>query len=117
MSVLQLDNVKKYSRFHPRCGTSFIFLMLIIGIFIGFFIPFSNPFLRTLIKLFCIPVVVGLGYELIKFCGCHKNFFTSVISTPGLWIQRITTKEPDDKMIEVAIEALKSAISENVEEQ
>ena len=114
---LKVDNIKKYSRFHPRCGTSFIFLMLIIGIFIGFFIPFSNPLLRTLIKVFCIPVVVGIGYELIKICGRHKNFLTSVISAPGLWIQGITTKEPDDKMIEVAIEALKLAISENIEEQ
>lgn len=113
---LIIENVKKYSRFHPRCGTSFIFLMLIIGIIVGLFIPFSNPFLRSFIKILCIPIIVGCGYEIIKFCGCHNNLFTRIIAAPGLWIQRITTKEPDDDMIEVAIESIKAVIPENGED-
>lgn len=110
---LTVDNVKKHSRFHPRCGTSFMFLMILLGIIIGFFIPFSNPFFRSFIKILCIPIIVGLGYELIKICGKYDNMVTRIISAPGLWIQRITTKEPDDDMIEIAISALRAVAPEN----
>lgn len=110
---LTVDNVKKHTRFHPRCGTSFMFLMILIGIIIGFFIPFSNPFLRSFIKILCIPVIVGIGYEIIKVCGKYDNVITKIISAPGLWIQRITTKEPDDDMIEIAITAMKAVIPED----
>lgn len=110
---LTVDNIKKYSRFHPRCGTSFMFLMILLGIVIGFFIPFSNPFFRSFVKILCIPVIVGLGYELIKICGKYDNIVTRIISAPGLWIQRITTKEPNDDMIEIAISALKSVVPED----
>lgn len=113
---LTVENVKKHTRFHPRCGTSFLVIMLILGIIVGFFIPFTNPFLRTITKLLCVPLIMGIGYELIKICGRYDNWVTRVISAPGLWVQRITTKEPDDSMIEVAIEAMKRVIPENGED-
>ena len=91
-------------------------LMLLIGIIVGFFIPFTNPFLRTAAKLLCLPVVVGIGYELIRICGRYDNLATRIISAPGMWMQHITTKEPDDSMIEVAIEAMKAVIPENGED-
>ena len=113
---LTVENVRKFRRFHPRCGTSFMIIMLLLGIVIGFFIPFSNPFLRTAVKILCIPVVVGVGYELIRICGRYENWVTRIISAPGMWMQHITTQEPDDSMIEVAIAALKDVIPENGED-
>jgi uncharacterized protein YqhQ len=114
---LTVDNVRRHRRFHPRCGTSFIVLMLILGIIIGLFIPFRNPFLRTAVKILCIPAVMAIGYELIRYCGRNENMLTRIISAPGLWVQRITTKEPDDSMIEVAIAAIKEVIPENGEDR
>lgn len=114
---LTVENVRKHQRFHPRCGTSFLVLMLLIGILVGFLIPFTHPLVRTLAKLLCIPIVVGIGYELIRYCGRNDNILTHIISAPGLWMQRITTKEPDDSMIEVAIAAMKEVIPENGEDR
>ena len=114
---LTVENVRKHSRFHPRCGTSFMILMLLVGIVIGFFIPFTNPFLRTAVKLLCLPIAVAVGFELIKLCGKYDNILTRAIAAPGLWMQRITTKEPEDGMIEGAIEALKAVIPENGEDK
>ena len=113
---LTVENVRKQIRFHPRCGTSFMVLMLIVGIVIGLFIPvapFGIGFLRPVFKILLLPVSCGVGYELIKICGKHDNAFTRIIAAPGLWAQRITTKEPDDKMIEVAIEAMKAVIPDD----
>lgn len=106
------ENVKKQVRFHPRCGTSFILLMLLVGIIIGLFIP-RGMFLRPLIKILLLPLTMGIGYELIKFCGKHDNLLTRIIAAPGLWAQRVTTKEPDEKMCEVAIEAIKAVIPDD----
>lgn len=114
---LTVENVRKQSRFHPRCGTSFIVLMLIIGIIVGFFIPIVNPILRSIVKISCFPIIVSIGYELIKLCSKHDNIITRIIAAPGLWMQRITTKEPDDQMIEVAIESIKMVIPENGEDK
>jgi uncharacterized protein YqhQ len=114
---LTVENVRRHSRFHPRCGTSFIVIMLLLGIIVGFFIPFTNPVLRTIVKLLCIPLIVGIGYEFIRLCGRHDNWITRIVAAPGLWVQRITTKEPDDSMIEVAIEAMKQVIPENGEDK
>lgn len=114
---LTVENVRKHQRFHPRCGTSFLVLMLLIGILVGFLIPFSDPLMRTLAKLLCIPIVVGIGYEMIRYCGRNDNLLTHIVSAPGLWMQRITTKEPDDSMIEVAIAAMREVIPENGEDQ
>lgn len=113
---LTVENVRRQRRFHPRCGTSFMVIMILVGIIIGLFIHISNPFLRAIVKILLLPLSCGLGYELIKLCGRHDNAFTRIIAAPGLWAQRITTKEPDDKMIEVAIEAMEAVIPENGED-
>lgn len=117
MEELTVENVKKHSRFHPRCSTSFLIIMLIIGIIIGFFIKTPDPVLRTLFKLLLLPLIMGVGYELIRLCGRHDNIVTRVIATPGLWMQRLTTKEPEDEMIEVAIQALRQVVPENGEDR
>ncbi|MBQ1343250.1 MAG: DUF1385 domain-containing protein [Firmicutes bacterium] len=111
---LTTDNVRRQSRFHPRCGTSFIVLLLLVSIFVSIFIPHTLPTLsRTLIKLCCLPIVMGLGYEALKLAGRKDNLFTRVISAPGLWVQRLTTKEPTDDMIECAVIAFKDVLPED----
>ena len=111
---LTVENIREERRFHPRCGTSFLVLMLLVSILIGFFIPATlNKWLLTAIKLAIMPLVMGIGYELIKFCGRHDNLLTRIIAAPGLWFQRITVLEPDDSMIECAIAAMKEAIPDD----
>lgn len=111
---LTVENVRKMRRFHPRCGTSFLIIMLLVSIFVGFFIPPTLPTpLRAVIKLLLIPVIMGIGYELIKFAGRHDNILTRIVSAPGLWMQRITVLEPDDDMIECAITAVKEVIPDD----
>lgn len=109
---LTVENVRKHSRFHPRCGTSFMFLVLFVSIlvFSVFQVPWDNLLLRVLIKVALLPLIVGIGYELIKLAGRHQNWLTKIISAPGLWIQRITTNEPDDSQIEVAIASLTAVL-------
>ena len=108
------ENAKKCSRFHPRCGTSFLFVMLLIGIVVGMFIPeFEGmSWLRSLIKLATLPVIMGVGYEFIMLAGKHDNWLTRALSAPGLWMQRITTKEPSDDQLAIAICAIKSTMPE-----
>mgnify|MGYP000165644116 CR=1 FL=1 len=110
------ENVKNSSRYHKRCGTSFLIIMLLVGIIVGLFIPITDPILRTIVKILLLPVSCGIGYEIIKLCGKYDNTFTHILAAPGLWAQRITTKEPDDSMIEVAIKAMKAVIPENGED-
>ncbi len=112
---LNVENVKKQCRFHPRCGTSFIFLVLFISIFVTtiFNVSWKNLALRVLFKIALLPVVTGIAFELIRLAGKYDNPVTRAISAPGLWIQRITTKEPNDKQIECAIAALKECIPAN----
>ncbi len=112
---LTVENVRAQKRFHPRCGTSFLVLMLVVGIIISILIPISHPVWRTVVKLALLPLTVGVGYELIKLAGRHDNWFTRLISAPGLWMQRITTVEPEDDMIECAIKALEAVIPEDPE--
>lgn len=109
---LTVENVKKQKRFHPRCGTSFIFVILIISILINSlpFVPWDNTALRAVVKLLLLPLIVGIGFEFIMLAGKHDNLFTRICSAPGLWMQRITTREPDDKQIEVAIMSIKAAL-------
>jgi uncharacterized protein YqhQ len=115
---LTVENIRNERRFHPRCGTSFLILMVLVSIVIGFFIPADLPtVLRVICKLAVFPVIMGIGYELIKFCGRHDNFLTRIIAAPGLWFQRITVLEPDDAMIECAIAAMKEAIPEDNSDQ
>ena len=112
---LTVENVRQQKRFHPRCGTSFMILMLIVGIFISILIPINNTIIRTIVKLLLLPLTVGIGYELIKLAGRKDNWFTRFISKPGVWVQHITTVEPDDDMIECAIKALEAVIPEDGE--
>ena len=119
---LTVENVKAQKRFHPRCGTSFMILMMMVGILIGLLIGLifpatrENTVLYVGIKFLLLPLTVGIGYEIIRFAGRHDNAVIRFITAPGLWIQRITTKEPTDDMIEVAIVALKSALTDEFSE-
>lgn len=117
---LTVENVKKCTRFHPRCGTSFIFVMLIFSIvfisLLSLVVPAElkqNTVLWMLIKLPMLPIIMGIGYEFIKYAGRHDNVFVKILSAPGLWMQRLTTKEPDDEIIEVGIESLKAVITDD----
>ncbi len=114
---LTVENVQKQCRFHPRCGTSFIFLVLFISIFVNtvFRVSWESVLLRVVYKIALIPVVTGIAYELIRLAGKYDNLATRIISAPGLWIQRITTKEPKPDEIECAIAALKAVIPESGE--
>ena len=103
---LTVENVRHHRRFHPRCGTSFMILVLIVSILLFSVLPWSSTGLRVVLKLLLLPVVMGVSYELIKLAGRYDNLFTRIISAPGLWLQRLTTFEPDDSMIEVAIAAV-----------
>lgn len=114
---LTVENVRRQRRFHPRCGTSFLVLMVLVGVFITMFIPAKlvestalNVVLRSLISIALLPLMMSIGYELIKLAGKHDNVMTRIISAPGMWLQRITTREPDDSMIECAIAALTDVI-------
>ena len=116
--ALTVENVKKERRFHPRCGTSFLVLMLLVGIVIGFFIPAGlNKWIRTAVKLLLLPLTMGIGYELIKICGKHDNWLTRIIAAPGLWFQRLTVMEPDEDMIECAIASIQEVIPEDGSDQ
>lgn len=114
------ENAKNYKRFHPRCGTSFMFFMILLGVFAGLFvkklIPGLNPLAYTGIRLLILPVVMGLGYEFIMFAGKHDNIITKILSAPGLWVQRITTKEPTLDMLEIAIISIKCALRDDFPE-
>ena len=122
---LTVENVRGCKRFHPRCGTSFIFIVLITSVIISFlavliFPVLNNPEYRilwTVVKILVIlPIVTGISYELIKYAGRHDNIITKIFSAPGLLMQRITTKEPTDDMIEVAIASIKAVITDNPED-
>lgn len=116
---LTVENVRKQSRFHPRCGTSFIFVIIIISVIISSAISVFAPELRNqtiiwmAVKLLILPLVTGLSYEFIKYAGKHDNLFIKLLSYPGLLMQRLTTKEPDDDMIEIAIAAFTSVITDD----
>lgn len=113
---LNVENVKKQVRFHPRCGTSFIFITLFISILVMCLVPFTIVWQRMVSSIILLPLMVGISYELIRLAGRYDNIFTKILSAPGLYIQRLTTKEPDDKQIECAIAAIKPCIPENLEE-
>lgn len=113
---LTVENVRTCSRLHPRCGTSFLFMVMIISILFFSLFSWSNPLVRMVTRLALLPVVAGVSYEINRFAGRHDNGFTVALRTPGLWLQKLTTAEPDDSMIEVGIEAMKQVIPENEEE-
>lgn len=113
---LTVENVKKHTRFHPRCGTSFLVLVMIVSIIVFFFVPATTLWSKILWRIALLPVVAGISYELIKYAGKCSNWFTRMLSKPGVWLQHFTTKEPDDSMIEVAIAALTAVLPENSDE-
>lgn len=119
---LNVANVQKSSREHKRCGTSFILIVAIISIILFMFIRVSSPVLRVVIRLLLIPVIAGISYEFIKLAGSTDNRFISALSRPGLWMQGLTTREPEDDMVEVAIRAVeevfdwRSFLKENFDE-
>ncbi|MDN5378221.1 MAG: hypothetical protein PWQ76_476 [Clostridiales bacterium] len=110
---LTVENVKRYSRFHPRCGTSFIIIVLIVSILVFSVVTWKTLLMRIILKIALLPVVCGIAYELIRLAGKYDNFATRILSAPGLALQRLTTREPDDRQIEVAIAALRPCIPEN----
>jgi uncharacterized protein YqhQ len=110
---LTVENVRKYKRFHPRCGTSFLVIVMIVSIIVFFFIRTDTITQKILWRIALLPVVAGLSYEIIKLAGRYNNPVTRFVSAPGIWLQNVTTNEPDDSQIEVAIAALKAVIPEN----
>lgn len=111
---LTVENARKQKRFHPRCGTSFMILMILISIIISTVVQMIFPqvyaiaWAWVLIKILLIPLTCGVGYEVLKACGRYDNILTRIISAPGIWLQRLTTKEPEDSMLEIAIAAIKA---------
>lgn len=116
---LTVENVRKQSRFHPRCGTSFMFVMILLSILLSSALVLIFPGLAEVnrilwitVKILILPIVMGLGYEFIRYAGRHDNLFVKILAAPGLWMQRITTQEPTDDIIEVGIASLKAALGE-----
>ena len=114
---LTVENVRKGCRLHPRCGTSFLIFVMIVSVIVFLVIPKGLPwYMRAIFKILLLPFVAGISYEIIKFAGRHENWFTKIISMPGMWLQYITTREPDDSQLEVAIASIKAVIPDNKEE-
>lgn len=109
---LTVENCRNQPRKHPRCGTSFMFIVMIVSILVFSVVSWTNVWTRMAVRIVLLPVVVGISYELIKLAGRYDNVFTRIISAPGKALQGLTTREPDDEMIAVAIEALKRVIPE-----
>ncbi|MCQ2446773.1 MAG: DUF1385 domain-containing protein [Clostridia bacterium] len=110
---LTVENIHPQMRFHPRCGTSFLFVVLIVGILVYSFISWNSVWMRILIRLICLPILVGVTYEINRVVGRHDNAVTRIIRAPGLLVQRMTVFEPDDDMIRAAIEAVKPVIPDD----
>ncbi len=113
---LTVENVKKYTRLHPRCGTSFLLFVMIVSIIIFSLLPRTSIIPRLLMRIALLPVVAGISYEIIKLAGKSKNKCVCLLTKPGLWLQKLTTREPDESQIEVAITSLTSVMPEDKEE-
>ena len=109
---LTVENVRPESRFHPRCGTSFLLVVVVVSILVNSVVRADNSFLRMAYHLLLLPVVVGISYEINRWCGLHDNWLSAALSAPGKWLQHMTTSEPDDGMIECAIRAMQLVIPE-----
>ncbi len=110
------ENIKNYSRFHPRCGTSFILIVLVLSIIVSSFITWNSVWIRFGLKLLSLPLVVGLAYEVIKLAGRYDNPVTRIVSAPGLWLQHLTTREPDESQMEVAVAAMNEVLPKSSDE-
>ena len=113
---LTVENVKQFTRFHPRCGTSFLLIVLIISIIVFSVVTWDSLLIRVILKFSLLPLVTGFSYEIIQLAGRYNNVCTRIISAPGLWLQRLTTREPDEDQIEVAIAAFNEVIPKNKED-
>ena len=109
---LTVENVRQESRFHPRCGTSFLLVVVVVSILVNAVVRLDNTFARMGCHLLLLPVVVGISYEINRWCGRHDNWLSAALSAPGKWLQHMTTNEPDDSMIECAIRAMELVIPE-----
>ena len=107
---LTVENAREFKRLHPRCGTNFLFIVMATSIILFAFFGWPNPLMRILMRIVCIPVVAGIAYEIIRILGKYDNAFTRMIAYPGMMLQYLTTKEPDDEQLEVAIASLKAVI-------
>ncbi len=112
---LTVENVRTFSRFHPRCGTAFMFIVILVSIIVFSLIGWWNPLINLLVRFALVPVVAGIAYEIIRVTGRHDNLLTRIVSAPGLWLQRLTTAEPTDKMLEVAITAMEAVLPEKTD--
>ncbi|MFT9056142.1 MAG: DUF1385 domain-containing protein [Ethanoligenens sp.] len=110
---LTVENARRYTRLHPRCGTSFLLIVIVIGIIVSSFLTWDNLALRVLLKLLLLPLVVGISYEIIKFAGRHDTGLMRGVLAPGLWLQKLTTREPDNSQLEVAIQSLQAVLTDN----
>ncbi len=120
---LTVENVRKHKRFHPRCGTSFLVFVMVISIIVYAFLPRFDEFskiiailLRLGTRILCLPIIAGISYEIIKWAGKSKSTCVTILSKPGMWLQKLTTREPDDSQIEVAIASITPCIPENKED-
>ena len=113
---LTVENARKFSRLHPRCGTSFMLIVMVVSIILFSFISWDNPWTRLGLRLLLLPFVAGISYEIIKLAGRSTGLIMKIVSAPGKWLQKITTKEPDDSQLEVAIASLKAVLTGNKED-
>lgn len=108
---LTVENAKKFTTLHPRCGTNFLFIVMITSIILFSFFGWPNPLIRIIMRILCVPIVAGISYEIIKLLGKYDNKLTRFVDYPGMMLQKFTTREPDDKQLEVALEALKAVLN------
>ena len=107
---LTVENAKKFTTLHPRCGTNFLFIVMFTSIILFSFFGWPNILVRLVMRIICVPIVAGISYEIIKFLGKYNNILSKIVAYPGMMLQHITTNEPDDEQLEVAIKALKAVI-------
>ena len=107
---LTVENAKKFTTLHPRCGTNFLFIVMSTSIILFSFFGWPNPLIRVIMRIVCIPIVAGISYEIIRFLGKYNNILTKIVAYPGMMLQKFTTKEPDNLQLEVALEALKAVV-------
>ncbi|MBC5998038.1 DUF1385 domain-containing protein [Romboutsia ilealis] len=108
---LTIENARKFTTLHPRCGTNFLFIVMFTSIILFSFFGWPNPLVRVIMRIVCIPVVAGISYEIIRFLGKYNNKLTKIVAYPGMMLQKFTTKEPDDLQLEVALAALKAVVN------
>lgn len=107
---LTVENARKFKTQHPRCGTNFLFIVMFTSIILFSFFGWPNPIIRIIMRIVCVPIVAGISYEIIKLLGKYNNILTRIVAYPGMMLQKLTTKEPDDKQLEVALKALDAVI-------